>query len=196
MQIFLLFVFGPLIGKLIDVHGSRKILIPFSILAVLSVCMLSLCTTYWQVILAQGVAFGFATSGLSMPAMTLASQWFSSRRGLAVGIVSSGSSLGGVIFPVAIPILIDRAGFASAVRWIALLQGILLAIANVLCSTPFPPQGKSQREVPSAGLRAFRSLPWLFFVLGCFFTMWVSKSRRQIPTLPPPFFLPQHRGEH
>lgn len=175
LQIFLLFILGPFIGKLIDTHGSRVILAPFSAMAVFSVCMLSLCKTYWQIILAQGVAFGLATSGLSLPAMTLATQWFSSRRGLAVGIVSCGSSLGGVVFPLIIPILVEKVGFASAVRWVALLQGILLVIANVLCSSPFPSKKNvsGQKQVPSAGLRAFKSLPWLFFVLGCFFTMWV-----------------------
>lgn len=178
LQIFLLFILGPFIGKLIDTHGSRAILAPFSAMAVFSVCMLSLCKTYWQIILAQGVAFGLATSGLSLPAMTLATQWFSTRRGLAVGMVSCGSSLGGVVFPLIIPVLVERVGFASAVRWVALLQGILLVIANVLCSSPFPPKKhvKGQNQVPSAGLRAFKSLPWLFFVLGCFFTMWVSNK--------------------
>lgn len=176
LQIFLLFILGPFIGKLIDTHGSRAILAPFSAMAVFSVCMLSLCKTYWQIVLAQGVAFGLATSGLSLPAMTLATQWFSSRRGLAVGMVSCGSSLGGVVFPLIIPVLVERVGFASAVRWVALLQGILLVIANVLCSSPFPPKKNvsGQNQVPSAGFRAFKSLPWLFFVLGCFFTMWVS----------------------
>ncbi|KAK7710018.1 hypothetical protein SLS57_008516 [Botryosphaeria dothidea] len=171
LQVFLLFMFGPFVGKLVDAYGCRKIIGPFSVLAVFSVCMLSLCKTYWQVMLAQGVAFGFATSGLSLPAMTLATQWFSTRRGLAVGIVSCGSSLGGVVFPLMIPRLVEEVGFASAVRWVALLQGILLGVANVLCSTPFPPTGR-QKGGASAGLKAFKSLPWLFFVLGCFFTMW------------------------
>lgn len=97
LQIFLLFMFGPAVGKLIDVYGCRKTLPPFSILAVFSVCMLSLCTKYWQVMLAQGVAFGLAAAGLSLPAMVTATQWFSTKKGLAVGIVSSGSSLGKTI---------------------------------------------------------------------------------------------------
>ncbi|KAH8702195.1 putative MFS transporter [Talaromyces proteolyticus] len=175
LQIFLLFMFGPAIGKLIDVYGCRKLLPVFSILAVFSVCMMSLCTTYWQIILAQGVAFGFAASGLCLPAMALATQWFSTKKGLAVGIVSSGSSLGGVIYPCMLPRLIQEVGFASAVRWTALMQGILLLIANLLCSTPFPPKGKeeSSDDAPkSSGLRGFKSWPWAFFVLGCFFTMW------------------------
>jgi MFS family permease len=94
LQIFMLFMFGPAVGKMIDVYGCRKTLLPFSIMAVFSVCMLSLCTEYWQVMLAQGVAFGFAAAGLSLPAMATATQWFSTKKGLAVGIVSAGSSLG------------------------------------------------------------------------------------------------------
>lgn len=85
---------GPAVGKLIDVYGCRRTLPPFSIMAVFSVCMLSLCTKYWQVMLAQGVAFGLAAAGLSLPAMATATQWFSTKKGLAVGIVSAGSSLG------------------------------------------------------------------------------------------------------
>lgn len=97
LQIFLLFMFGPPVGKLIDVYGCRKVVAPFSVLAVFAVCMLSLCTEYWQVILAQGVAFGLGAAGLSLPAMATATQWFSSKKGLAVGIVSAGSSLGGCV---------------------------------------------------------------------------------------------------
>ncbi|KAF2131235.1 MFS general substrate transporter [Dothidotthia symphoricarpi CBS 119687] len=175
LQIFLLFMFGPAIGKLVDVFGCRKILPPFSILAIFSVCMLSLCTTYWQVVLAQGVCFGLAAAGLCIPAMAIATQWFSTKRGLAVGIVSAGSSLGGVIYPCVIPRLIEEVGFASAVRWTALLQGVLLLVANLLCSSPFPPVGKGDTKTDAAsssGFKAFKSWAWMFFVLGCFFTMW------------------------
>ncbi|GES66005.1 MFS transporter [Aspergillus terreus] len=176
LQIFLLFMLGPAVGKLIDVYGCRRTLPPFSIMAVFSVCMLSLCTKYWQVMLAQGVAFGLAAAGLSLPAMATATQWFSTKKGLAVGIVSAGSSLGGVIYPCMLPRLVEQVGFASAVRWTALMQGILLVIANLLCSSPFPPLSKGppaeKDATPSKGLRAFKSWPWGFFVLGCFFTMW------------------------
>ncbi|EFQ96922.1 MFS transporter [Nannizzia gypsea CBS 118893] len=178
LQIFLLFLFGPAVGKLVDVYGCRKMLPPFSIMAVFAVCMLSLCKQYWQVMLAQGVAFGFAAAGLSLPAMATATQWFSTKKGLAVGIVSAGSSLGGIIYPCMLPRLIEEVGFASAVRWTALMQGILLIVANLLCSSPFPPLGKvpatgKDKNAPrSSGLQGFKSWPWAFFILGCFFTMW------------------------
>ncbi|KAF4952565.1 hypothetical protein FGADI_6636 [Fusarium gaditjirri] len=177
IQIFILFMLGPAVGKMIDIYGCRKTLLPFSIMAVFSVCMLSLCTKYWQVMLAQGVAFGLAAAGLSLPAMATATQWFSTKKGLAVGIVSAGSSLGGVIYPCMIPRLIEGVGFATAVRWTALLQGILLVIANILCTSPFPPLGKvsqpaKKENVPKSGNNRSKRGPWGFFILGCFFTMW------------------------
>lgn len=73
---------GPIVGQLIDVYGAQRISIPFSVLAIFAVCMLSLCTKDWQIMLAQGVAFGIANSGVSLPALALATQWFSSKRGL------------------------------------------------------------------------------------------------------------------
>ncbi|RMJ26846.1 Major Facilitator Superfamily [Aspergillus sp. HF37] len=176
LQIFLLFMFGPPVGKLIDVYGCRKVVSPFSVLTIFAVCMLSLCTEYWQVILAQGFAFGLGAAGLSLPAMATATQWFSSKKGLAVGIVSSGSSLGGIIYPCMLPRLIEQVGFASAVRWTALMQGVLLLVANALCSSPFPLLGKAaspeKKNAPQKGIQKFKSWPWAFFVTGCLFTMW------------------------
>ena len=175
-------MFGPAVGKLVDIYGCRKVIPPFSILAVFAVCMLSLCKEYWQVILAQGVVFGLAAAELSLPALATATQWFSSKKGLAVGIVASGSSLGkkcpiesleitkyhigGIIYPCMLPRLIQEVGFPSAVRWTALLQGVLLLFANLLCSSPFPPLAKqpvTEKNNPSGGIRGFKSWPWGFF---------------------------------
>ncbi|EWY89148.1 hypothetical protein FOYG_10084 [Fusarium oxysporum NRRL 32931] len=57
---------------MIDVYGCRKTLLPFSIVAVFSVCILSLYIKYWQVMLTQGITFGLAAAVLSLPAMATA----------------------------------------------------------------------------------------------------------------------------
>lgn len=133
-------MFGPIAGQLIGVYGARRISIPFSVLAIFAVCMHSLCAKYWQIMLAQGTAFGIASSGISLPALLLATQWFSSKRGLATGIVAAGSSLGGV-YPFMVPRLISSNGFPTTVRWTALMESILLIIANMLVSTSSEPKG-------------------------------------------------------
>ncbi|EEH22759.1 hypothetical protein PABG_04970 [Paracoccidioides brasiliensis Pb03] len=142
LQIAFFFVCGPAVGKLVDVYGSRPVIAPFAVLAIISLGMLSLCTEYYQVILAQGVAFGIAVSGTCLPAIVTVSQWFSTKRGLAVGLASCGSSLGGVIFPIMVSRLITSHGFADSMRWSMLVVGITMLIGVLLCDTPFPPQHK------------------------------------------------------
>ena len=60
--------------------------------------MLSLSTKYWQVLLSQGVVYGIGAAGLFLPGMVTSGQWFARRRGLALGIVASGSSVGMYMF--------------------------------------------------------------------------------------------------
>lgn len=60
------------------------------------------------------VCLGAALYGL-MPSMALVANWFSRRRGLAMGIVVSGATMGSFIAPVASAWLIERVGWRDAV---------------------------------------------------------------------------------
>ncbi len=62
--------------------------------------MLSLCTELWQVILAQGVCVGVGGACLFIPGVAILPTYFRKHLGLAVGIAASGSSMGGVIYPI------------------------------------------------------------------------------------------------
>lgn len=66
-----------------------------------------------------------------------------------MGIVASGSSLGGVVHPIMLNSLIHgRVGFHWGVRVSAFLNLALLALANGMMSTRLPPQRKSlAREI-------------------------------------------------
>nr|POE77889.1 leporins efflux protein lepc [Quercus suber] len=56
--------------------------------------MLSLCQEYWQVFLAQGLVVGFGGGMLYIPAIALVTTQFTTKRPIAVGLASSGSSIG------------------------------------------------------------------------------------------------------
>ena len=57
--------------------------------------MISLCKTFWQVVLAQGLALGTGIGLLFLPSLSIVSHYFFKRRAFAIGIVTAGSSLGG-----------------------------------------------------------------------------------------------------
>lgn len=61
---------------------------------VLGIMMLSLATKYWHVLLAQGVCMGLGAGLLYIPSLALVGIWFSRRRSLAMGIVTSGIAVG------------------------------------------------------------------------------------------------------
>lgn len=65
-----------------------------------------------------------------LPALNTISGWFDKRRGAAFGILATGSSLGGVIFPIMVSRLIAQVGFGWAMRVSAFLILGLLIVAN------------------------------------------------------------------
>ncbi|TGO63056.1 hypothetical protein BOTNAR_0105g00160 [Botryotinia narcissicola] len=103
---------APLFGRILDTYGPTPVLIPCSVLCVFSLCMTSLCHKYYQIILAQGVGFGFGACGIFVAAFVCAGQWFEKRRGLALGIVTAGNSLGTNLIPtfVALSLLLWGSG--------------------------------------------------------------------------------------
>lgn len=75
--------------------------------------------------------------------------WFDKKRGTAYGLMSTGSSVGGVIFPIMIQRLIPEVGFAWAMRAGVFLILFLLTIANLTIRSRLPP---SPRPVSRAAL--------------------------------------------
>lgn len=171
-QLALMWLPGPLYGRLIDTFGPAPVLYPCAALAVFGLGMTSLADEYYQIFLAQGIAFGIGSGGVFTTALVCAAQWFSRRRGLAVGIASVGSSVGGVVFPAFFVRLSPRVGFHAAVRWAALVVGVLLAAACLLVRARLPPRrwDPSQRWLD---LTMLRQRQFGLYTLGCFFVMWV-----------------------
>lgn len=93
--------------------------------------MASISTKYYQLLLSQGVCSAIGVSAVFQPALACLPGWFNRRRGAAYGIVATGSSIGGVIFPIMVSRLIDSVGFGWAMRASAFMILGLLIIANL-----------------------------------------------------------------
>jgi MFS family permease len=98
--------------------------------------MVSICKEYYQLFLAQGLLLGIGISLTFCPAIATVSAYFSHNRGLAMGITISGSSLGGVIWPITLHTLFREVGFPWAVRIAGFLMAPLLLTACLTVRLP------------------------------------------------------------
>ncbi|KAI1647047.1 MFS general substrate transporter [Daldinia loculata] len=154
---------GLVSGPLFDAGHFRALTISGSALVVLGLFMTSLCETYWQVLLAQGVAVGVGCGLLFLPSAAILSQYFARRRALALGLQSSGSPVGGIVFSILFSRLQPRIGFGWATRVLAfILLGLL--VVPLVCMRP--------RVAPPRHKRAFfdrdaiRDVPFMSFAIS------------------------------
>ncbi|KAA1478461.1 MFS general substrate transporter, partial [Dentipellis sp. KUC8613] len=137
-QLFLLIAMGLPAGKLLDLGYFRQTTLAGSIIYTFSLFMVSLTHTdkYYQIFLSQGMGMGIGAGMLYVPVMAVQAHHWHVRRPLAMGIVISGSSLGGIFFPIMLDQLFHgSAGYAWGVRASAFIVLALLALANVLMTT-------------------------------------------------------------
>jgi len=165
IQAFLLVSVGVVTGPLYDFGYFRTLIFVGSFLVVFGMMMTSLCTHYWQVMLAQGLVVGFGSGCLFVPSVAILPTYFSTKKAFAQGLAASGSSLGGVIYPVIFRQLQPTVGFGWATRVIAF---VMLATLIV------PLAGMKMRVKPSARRQMFEAAAWkeppfTLFSIGEFF---------------------------
>ncbi|PVH75807.1 MFS general substrate transporter [Cadophora sp. DSE1049] len=127
-----------------DRYGS-KIIWPAILGYLLSVMMTSLCTSFYQFLLAQGV-LGGVSMGMSMaPAMAATGQYFNKKRGAAMGLTIGGSSIGGVLFPIMLSKMLNNSSlsFGWTVRIIGFIMLALMLPAAAAIRPRLPPRKNS-----------------------------------------------------
>lgn len=167
LEIFLMFFLGIFFGKLYDSYGPRWLLLIGTVFHVLGLMMASFCTQYYQFLLSQGICSSIGASAIFYGAVGAASPWFDKNQTLAVGLVASGSSVGGVIFPIMIKILLPEIGFAWTMRSAAFLILGLLVFANVTVKNRLPPAPKSGSI--TVLFLPFKDKLWIVSTIGAFF---------------------------
>ncbi|GAA5873983.1 hypothetical protein JCM3774_004058 [Rhodotorula dairenensis] len=171
-QLCLFFLIALVAGPLFDRGRFRYLIGTGSVLWTLSVFLIPEVRTYGQAMFVQGIVGGFGVGLLFVPSLSVQSHWFEKRRALVIGLVTSGSSLGGICFPIMLNKLIANpdVGFANAVRAVGAVVAVCLLVANLLMS-PHPAR-KTVQAPPRLPLRQIFTLPYTCFVIGAFVVNW------------------------
>ncbi|CCC07207.1 hypothetical protein SMACR_08588 [Sordaria macrospora] len=165
LSVYMQFASGMLGGPLFDRFGAAVIR-PAAILHLLCVMLLSLCDTYWQVMLVQGVLMGIAMGCLQIPAIAAVSQHFDKKRAAALGVVVSGSSVGGIVIPIALSRMLNSSnlGFQWSVRITGFLMMPFMLFSCIVVKARLPSRA-TNFWIPAA----YKDAKYLLLIASLFF---------------------------
>jgi sugar phosphate permease len=188
-----LLMFGltaPFSAALMDRFGIRRVMLVALFTIAAGSSLTTVMTAPWQLYLLWGVVVGSATGAVSVPlAATVATRWFSERRGLVTGILTASNASGQMVFLPVLAILATNYGWryaAVCVSAVALLfvfpivaifvrdrpQSIGLEPYGATGHVPVPPRSEHPfRPAIDALLLGVRSPTWwllvsTFFICG------------------------------
>ncbi|KAL6886084.1 major facilitator superfamily domain-containing protein [Trichoderma evansii] len=170
LQACLLFLGGVVAGSLFDAGYFTTTLISGLFLICFGMFMTSLCTTYWQVLLAQGVCVGIGMGLIFLPATAIQSQYFLKRRAFAMGVAGTGSPIGGIIFPIIFSHLLPKIGFGWTTRVIAFIILGLSIIPIIFMRPRVKASGRIRSLVDNS---AWKDPAFITFIIGTTLTFLV-----------------------
>jgi MFS family permease len=115
---------GVGVARLITRIDARKVVAVGGLIGGVSLGLLGQVTEIWQLFVCYAaMAVGFAASGL-VPATTVVTRWFETKRSVALSVASTGLSAGGILITPAMKWSIDEYGLAAATPWLGLCFAI------------------------------------------------------------------------
>jgi sugar phosphate permease len=104
---------SPFIGKWIDIRGPRLVIIVGAVLTAASYGLLATASELWQWYVYLSVNSLFRQMMFFIPFQTLISRWFDRKRGIALGILGTGFSMGGFVIVPLMRLIIDNRGWEA-----------------------------------------------------------------------------------
>jgi OFA family oxalate/formate antiporter-like MFS transporter len=142
----LLFGVGSIFaGRMADRWGPRYVVGVGGILMAGGLLLSSRIHSLWQLYLFYGVTTGLAVSAGWGPLAAAVPRWFAARRGLAMGIMSIGISVGILVIPFLSSHLITAFGWRLAFAILGLVNGTVI-IGSTFLIKKDPPSGERSWE--------------------------------------------------
>ena len=126
-------IIGPFAGSTVDRFGPRRVFVLGSLLWGMGLALCSLIHSWWQFYIFFGViaAIGAGFTGW-VPNTTVIQNWFKEKRGLAIGILSSGVGIGIFVCIPSIQYLINGVGWRMAYRVMAFFIPLVVITMTII----------------------------------------------------------------
>jgi MFS family permease len=155
---------GIMMGRLADRFGVMVPVLVGGVGLGLGFVAAGASSSLWQFSLAQGVLIGLlGTSATFAPLVADTSQWFTRRRGIALGICMSGNYLAGAVWPPIIAHFTETAGWRQTFIGIGIFcVATVVPLALWLRPRPpvlaLPPTSTAGKAAPPSALQSARPL--------------------------------------
>ncbi len=172
VYLFLSYFGGVFVGPIFDAYGVNTLCLIGSSIYCFSLMMVSLCTEYYQFMLALGVGCGIGTSLLATPMISIVSHWFLRKRGMALGTATVGGSIGGIVFPIMLRALYTKVGFPWAVRILGFICFFCIMCSIVLMKGRLPRNSLKINELlaKTIDIAALKDSKYMFTVAAALFS--------------------------
>jgi len=138
-SIYMLFgcVFGIWGGWAVDRYGPKIVALFMGLFTGLSLLLTSQTNAPWQLFITYSLLLPLGTGATYMVIMATASRWFDKKRGLALGIASSGGGLGAFLMAPFATYLITNVGWRTAYIILGLIAWlIMIPLSRLLRKDP------------------------------------------------------------
>lgn len=178
---WLVALFVPFSGQMMDKYGVRKVIIPGAILMIITFLLLSRMTQLWHFFALQIMLAIPAAMHCSVGYAKVISSWFDQHRGKVLGLcVALGAGVGQTAMPKISDFLIRTYGWQGGYLGIAAIIGLVgLPMIILLARTPknfTAASGTSQDGTPQEGISRAEALRRPTFYMVFFAIMFASMS--------------------
>jgi len=126
-------VFGMVNGWALDRYGPKLVLALMGLFTGLGLLITGFTSSLWQLFISYSLLVAVGTAGAVPLLISIISRWFGKRRGIAVGIATSGTGLGTIILAPLAAYLIDTVGWRESYIWVGVVGGlVVMALAMFL----------------------------------------------------------------
>jgi MFS family permease len=131
---------SPLVGRFLDQYSVRNMVVFGAISMGCGLLLSSAVNAHWQIILIHTtlLPLGMSLCG-TLSSQTLVGKWFTTQRGMAIGISAAGTSIGGFVFPLLTAELISEYEWRTTLQILGAIAIVVLVPLNLLVlRTPVP----------------------------------------------------------
>ena len=143
----------PLVGRLTDRYGPRRLIISGATVLGACFCLLSLTNNLLHLYVLYGCA-GIASAACSeIPTSAVVSNWFRKKRGIAMGITTTGIDFGGLLLAPSATLLILSYGWQTTflimglLTWAVVIPSVALVMRNEPQEIGLLPDGETRVDV-------------------------------------------------